>query len=102
MDSSRDMYRMLAHEAGWTPDRYETWLSATLREAWSTSAHGGAGAPRSSKQIETATVGAVDDQPTTGIALLTSAAQVGSHHETNTPLIECLRRRALAPSFHSR
>ena len=33
MYTSRDVYRMLVHEAGWTPDRYETWLSTTLLEA---------------------------------------------------------------------
>ena len=33
MYTSRDVYRMLVHEAGWTPDEYQTWLSATLLEA---------------------------------------------------------------------
>jgi AcrR family transcriptional regulator len=33
MYTSRDVYRMLVHEAGWTPDRYESWLSTTLLEA---------------------------------------------------------------------
>lgn len=33
MYTSRDVYRMLVHEAGWTPDKYETWLSTTLLEA---------------------------------------------------------------------
>jgi AcrR family transcriptional regulator len=33
MYTSRDVYRMLVHEAGWTPDRYEAWLSMTLLEA---------------------------------------------------------------------
>ena len=33
MYTSRDVYRMLVHEAGWTPDRYVTWLSTTLLEA---------------------------------------------------------------------
>ena len=33
MYTSRDVYRMLVHEAGWTPDRYQTWLSTTLLEA---------------------------------------------------------------------
>jgi hypothetical protein len=33
MYTSRDVYRMLVHEAGWTPDRYEAWLSTTLLEA---------------------------------------------------------------------
>lgn len=30
MYTSRDVYRLLVHEAGWTPDRYEEWLSDTL------------------------------------------------------------------------
>lgn len=30
MYTSRDIYRMLVHESGWTPDQYQTWLSATL------------------------------------------------------------------------
>ncbi len=33
MYTSRDVYRMLVHEAGWTPDEYETWLSQTLLDA---------------------------------------------------------------------
>ena len=33
MYTSRDVYRMLVHEAGWTPDHYQAWLSTTLREA---------------------------------------------------------------------
>lgn len=33
MYTSRDVYRMLVHEAGWSPDRYEAWLSTTLLEA---------------------------------------------------------------------
>ena len=33
MYTSRDVYRMLVHEAGWTPDEYEAWLSRTLVEA---------------------------------------------------------------------
>jgi len=33
MYTSREVYRMLVHEAGWTPDKYETWLSTTLLEA---------------------------------------------------------------------
>ena len=33
MYTSRDVYRMLVHESGWTPDRYERWLSHTLVEA---------------------------------------------------------------------
>ncbi|MGH7717507.1 MAG: TetR/AcrR family transcriptional regulator [Gemmatimonadaceae bacterium] len=30
MYTSRDVYRMLVHEGGWTPDRYQEWLSETL------------------------------------------------------------------------
>ncbi len=30
MYTSRDIYRMLVQEAGWTPDQYEAWLSQTL------------------------------------------------------------------------
>jgi hypothetical protein len=30
MYTSRDVYRMLVHERGWTPDRYQAWLSETL------------------------------------------------------------------------
>jgi hypothetical protein len=33
MYTSRDVYRMLVHEAGWTPDEYEAWLSQTLVDA---------------------------------------------------------------------
>ncbi len=33
MYTSRDVYRMLVHEAGWSPDKYESWLSTTLLEA---------------------------------------------------------------------
>jgi len=33
MYTSRDVYRLLVHEAGWTPDRYEEWLSDTLLRA---------------------------------------------------------------------
>lgn len=33
MYTSRDVYRMLVHEAGWTPDRYQTWLAQTLQAA---------------------------------------------------------------------
>jgi AcrR family transcriptional regulator len=33
MYTSRDVYRMLVHESGWTPDRYQEWLSCTLLEA---------------------------------------------------------------------
>jgi AcrR family transcriptional regulator len=33
MYTSRDVYRMLVHEAGWAPDRYEAWLAQTLIEA---------------------------------------------------------------------
>lgn len=27
---ARDVYRMLVHESGWTPDQYQSWLSETL------------------------------------------------------------------------
>ena len=30
MYTSRDIYRMLVHESGWTPDQYQSWLSDTL------------------------------------------------------------------------
>jgi hypothetical protein len=30
MYTSRDIYRMLVHESGWTPDQYQAWLSDTL------------------------------------------------------------------------
>lgn len=30
MYTSRDIYRMLVQEAGWSPDQYEAWLSQTL------------------------------------------------------------------------
>lgn len=30
MYTSRDVYRMLVHESGWTPDQYQSWLSETL------------------------------------------------------------------------
>ena len=33
MYTSRDVYRMLVLEGGWTPDRYQQWLSRTLVEA---------------------------------------------------------------------
>lgn len=33
MYTSRDVYRMLVHEGGWSPDRYQEWLSRTLLEA---------------------------------------------------------------------
>jgi AcrR family transcriptional regulator len=33
MYTSRDNYRMLVHESGWTPDRYQEWLSETLVQA---------------------------------------------------------------------
>ena len=33
MYTSRDVYRLLVREAGWTPDRYEEWLSDTLLRA---------------------------------------------------------------------
>jgi AcrR family transcriptional regulator len=33
MYTSRDIYRMLVHEAAWTPGRYQEWLAHTLLEA---------------------------------------------------------------------
>lgn len=30
--TSRDVYRMLVHDGGWTADSYQEWLSRTLRE----------------------------------------------------------------------
>lgn len=33
MYTSRDVYRMLVHDGGWTPERYQAWLSRTLLEA---------------------------------------------------------------------
>lgn len=33
MYTSRDVYRMLVRESGWSPDRYQDWLSQTLLEA---------------------------------------------------------------------
>jgi AcrR family transcriptional regulator len=30
MYTSREVYRMLVHESGWTPDRYQEWLSDTI------------------------------------------------------------------------
>lgn len=33
MYTSREIYRMLVHEAGWTPDRYQDWLRETLLSA---------------------------------------------------------------------
>ena len=33
MYTSRDVYRLFVHEGGWTPDRYQKWLSTTLVNA---------------------------------------------------------------------
>jgi AcrR family transcriptional regulator len=33
MFTSRDVYRMLVQDAGWTPERYQQWLSRTLLDA---------------------------------------------------------------------
>ena len=30
MYTGRDIYRMLVHDGGWTPDAYQQWLSNTL------------------------------------------------------------------------
>ena len=41
MYTSRDVYRMLVHDGGWTADRYQQWLSRTLVEALVASPLGG-------------------------------------------------------------
>jgi hypothetical protein len=33
MYTGRDIYRMLVSETGWSPDRYQEWLSRTLLDA---------------------------------------------------------------------
>jgi AcrR family transcriptional regulator len=33
MFTSRDVFRMLVHEGGWTPDQYQQWLACTLLDA---------------------------------------------------------------------
>jgi AcrR family transcriptional regulator len=33
MFTSRDIYRMLVHEGGWTPDQYQQWLSGAILSA---------------------------------------------------------------------
>ena len=33
MYTSRDAYRMLVNESGWSPHRYQEWLSRTLLDA---------------------------------------------------------------------
>jgi AcrR family transcriptional regulator len=33
MHTSRDIYRMLVHDSGWSPDEYQAWLARTLVEA---------------------------------------------------------------------
>lgn len=33
MYTSRDIYRMLVHQCGWTPDQYQDWLAETLVDA---------------------------------------------------------------------
>jgi AcrR family transcriptional regulator len=33
MYTSRDVYRMLVHEGGWTPQRYQAWLAGALMDA---------------------------------------------------------------------
>jgi len=33
MYTSREVYHKLVHESGWTPDRYQAWLEATLLES---------------------------------------------------------------------
>ncbi len=42
MLSSRDVYRMLVHESGWSADRYEAWLSDTLVRLLTDPGHGAA------------------------------------------------------------
>ena len=32
MYTSRETYRMLVHEAGWSPDRFEAWLRQTIAD----------------------------------------------------------------------
>jgi AcrR family transcriptional regulator len=44
MYTSRDVYRMLVHEGGWTADAYQQWLSRTLLEALVASRAGRSGA----------------------------------------------------------
>ena len=43
MYTSRDVYRMLVHEGGWTPGRYQEWLGDTLMKALVSPAAIGAG-----------------------------------------------------------
>jgi hypothetical protein len=31
--TSRDVYRMLVHEGGWTAEQYQAWLARTLLDA---------------------------------------------------------------------
>jgi hypothetical protein len=33
MLTSRDVYRMLVHDGGWSPEQYQAWLARTLAEA---------------------------------------------------------------------
>ncbi len=33
MYTSREIYRMLVVDGGWSPDEYQEWLAATLMEA---------------------------------------------------------------------
>jgi hypothetical protein len=40
MYTSRDVYRMLVLESGWTPDRYQDWLSDTLVNALASQVEG--------------------------------------------------------------
>lgn len=46
MYTSRDVYRMLVHESGWSADRYEEWLAETLLDALVDSRH----APRAPRR----------------------------------------------------
>ena len=42
MLTSRDVYRMLVHESGWSADRYQAWLSDTLVRLLTHPGHGAA------------------------------------------------------------
>jgi AcrR family transcriptional regulator len=45
MYTSRDVYRMLVHESGWSADRYGKWLEKTLVNALVSPRHAGTSAP---------------------------------------------------------
>jgi AcrR family transcriptional regulator len=46
MYTSRDVYRMLVTESGWSPDRYQEWLSRTLLDALVAPSHDADREPR--------------------------------------------------------